>query len=773
MNSINLGSGLLNQQSGGLDASIRSPLSQFASTLNITSTNPASSNGLKAEYFNSTTLSGTPALTRIDQQVNFNWGLNSPAAGVNADQFSVRWSGVINIATAGSYTFYTNSDDGVRLSIAGKKIIEDWNQFALKENRGTIDLQAGSHEIVVEYFDNRRNAAMHLSWSSPTLARQIIPTTVLFTAPPVNEKVVYLSDLQTVSARNGYGVFERDRSNGENQPNDGRTITLNGKTYSKGLGVHSDSELVYRLDGQYNEFRADIGIDDEVGSYGAVVFQIFADGQKLFDSGLMKGDSATQQVRVNLAGRKELRLVVTQGDDTMFCDHADWANALLVSNGVTPPPVLPPAPPAVDGVFMNGYTSWKNPGFNLGVDSQVGTINGANTVWRTPPANQPEDDRTGIKRNSFGFNVHNLVSNFPTVPFGTFRLWDTGTAWADLEPQQDQYQFGRLDELVNKALQNNLEISLVLGSTPRWAAADPNAYSPYAPGRSSPPRSLADWEDYVRTVTTRYKGRIKSYEIWNEPTSTWFWSGSPQELVNVARVAYNTIKAVDPSAIVTSPSEAGTKDQYRDYIAWYDEYLGAGGKNFADVINFHHYQYGKPEASYDSLVQQARNLMQKHGIANKPLWMTEGGWGVGSTVRDDGDTTISTAYVARQYLSNVLNGIDQFHWYAWDNRVAISTHMTQSDGRTPTVLASAYGQVVQWLEGSQVIRFGSLENGTNVINLRRNGEDAYVIWNQNDQSYSLELPTDWKVSKVVNLNGSMNDVVKGRAAIGKTPRLFF
>jgi hypothetical protein len=71
--------------------------------------------GLQGEYFNNMTLSGVPVLTRIDSTVNFNWGSGSPGAGVNANQFSVRWSGQVRIPSNGAYTFYTQSDDGVRL----------------------------------------------------------------------------------------------------------------------------------------------------------------------------------------------------------------------------------------------------------------------------------------------------------------------------------------------------------------------------------------------------------------------------------------------------------------------------------------------------------------------------------------------------------------------------------------------------------------------------------------------------------------------------------
>jgi glucose/arabinose dehydrogenase len=92
------------------------------------------------------------------------------------------------------------------------------------------------------------------------------------------------------------------------------------------------------LGGAYNSFFAYVGVDDEVGSSGSVVFQIWADGVQLFDSGVMTGTSFTQLANVNVTGRQNLRLVVTGGGDNINNDHADWADAQLVVGQFTPPP---------------------------------------------------------------------------------------------------------------------------------------------------------------------------------------------------------------------------------------------------------------------------------------------------------------------------------------------------------------------------------------------------------------------------------------------------
>lgn len=154
----------------------------------------------------------------------------------------------------------------------------------------------------------------------------------------------YLSDLNWVSATSGWGPVEKDTSNGEKQAEDGQKITLNGKSYNKGLGTHSASEIRYALGGKYKTFRSDIGIDDEVGEKGSVTFQVWADGSKLYDSGVMQGDSATKNVDVDVSGKQELKLIVTDGGNNNNFDHADWANARLVkSEALSSEPISIPA----------------------------------------------------------------------------------------------------------------------------------------------------------------------------------------------------------------------------------------------------------------------------------------------------------------------------------------------------------------------------------------------------------------------------------------------
>ncbi|WP_443048063.1 NPCBM/NEW2 domain-containing protein [Streptomyces sp. H39-S7] len=138
-----------------------------------------------------------------------------------------------------------------------------------------------------------------------------------------------LSDLPMTSATNGWGPVERDRSNGEQAAGDGRTLTINGTTYAKGLGTHAPSEISYYLGGKCRSVNVDVGVDDEVSSPGTVIFQLYRDGTKVADSGVRTANDGPQHLTADLTGGNQLKLVVTDGGDGINYDHADWADAKL------------------------------------------------------------------------------------------------------------------------------------------------------------------------------------------------------------------------------------------------------------------------------------------------------------------------------------------------------------------------------------------------------------------------------------------------------------
>ncbi|WP_295820437.1 NPCBM/NEW2 domain-containing protein [uncultured Deinococcus sp.] len=165
-------------------------------------------------------------------------------------------------------------------------------------------------------------------WSSPTAASTLDTQAV---RSGVNE----LGDLPWTSATNFWGPVARNRSNGEQDVNDGRILTIGGKTYAKGLGVHADSSINYALNAQCSTFTASVGVDDEVGTRGRVTFQVVGDGRVLYTSPELTGVDAARAVTVAVTGVRELTLKVLKGANTYY-DHADWAEARVMCQAPTP-----------------------------------------------------------------------------------------------------------------------------------------------------------------------------------------------------------------------------------------------------------------------------------------------------------------------------------------------------------------------------------------------------------------------------------------------------
>jgi hypothetical protein len=153
-------------------------------------------------------------------------------------------------------------------------------------------------------------------------------------ARPADNRV-WLSSLPLVQVLNGEGNFEIDKSVNTVAPNDGSPLTVGLGTYDKGLGVASNSDVKVQLNRKYDTFLATVGVDGEVYNKGSVVFQVWADGVKLWESPTVHGGDSPVVCSVNVAGRTEMHLVTTDAGDGTDNDHADWAFAGLIQTTPT------------------------------------------------------------------------------------------------------------------------------------------------------------------------------------------------------------------------------------------------------------------------------------------------------------------------------------------------------------------------------------------------------------------------------------------------------
>lgn len=240
------------------------------------------------------------------------------------------------------------------------------------------------------------------SGASQAVTRDIYPKTQISSLAPAG--------LPT----NGWGPYEIDRSNGESAAGDGRTLSLGNIAYAHGLGMHAPAEIRFNLYGACSgNLVTDIGVDDEVGDLGSVVFQVYLDGVKAYDSGTVTGSALRKNVNLSVANKNELRLVVTDAADGKDFDHADWAGARITGCG----PLLPPASITNLQVFDSDNASkWS-----VRSNAQVG-----NTVY-----GDRSDTFASLPANLVGtqwIRTAQASRTYSKTPLATFRL----TAAADV-----------------------------------------------------------------------------------------------------------------------------------------------------------------------------------------------------------------------------------------------------------------------------------------------------------------------------------------------------
>ncbi|MDH7600561.1 MAG: NPCBM/NEW2 domain-containing protein [Armatimonadota bacterium] len=142
----------------------------------------------------------------------------------------------------------------------------------------------------------------------------------------------YLSDIQHrfLYVRQGWGELGIDKAASVAGQAPAK-LRIANKEYDKGIGHHAPGEIIVDLNGEYDYFEAEIGVQWQGSNIGSVVFQVFVDDEVRYDSGLIRETDEPKHIRIPTSGASELRLVVTDGGDGITCDCANWADAKLIS----------------------------------------------------------------------------------------------------------------------------------------------------------------------------------------------------------------------------------------------------------------------------------------------------------------------------------------------------------------------------------------------------------------------------------------------------------
>nr|WP_315496540.1 glycosyl hydrolase [uncultured Rhodoferax sp.] len=361
-----------------------------------------------------------------------------------------------------------------------------------------------------------------------------------------------------------------------------------------------------------------------------------------------------------------------------------------------------------------------------------------------------------ISKEYFGLHIHNADTGtpWPKVTFGSWRLWDARVQWPSIQPSKEKWDFAKLDLLIGLSQITKVEPLLPLGLTPRWASSRPNEKSAYGEGMAAEPASMEDWKQYIRTVANRYKGKIKYYEIWNEPNDKGFFSGSPEKLVELTCTAYQVLKEVDSTILVISPAYTGQQN-----IEKLEEFLQKGGAKCIDVIAHHFYVTPEGPEAIPAYVLKVRQAMKRQSVESLPLWNTEIGWLIeNSDGSENGQATNywklvtqaqSTALIARAYLLGASADLGRFFWYSWDHK---TMGLIEPASKKIKPAATAMSIVASWLIGNNKPICTELHGIWTCSTVDSPIEKRLIVWTTNI-SGKFSVPKNWRLIKIDSADG--------------------
>lgn len=401
----------------------------------------------------------------------------------------------------------------------------------------------------------------------------------------------------------------------------------------------------------------------------------------------------------------------------------------------------------------------------------------------TPP---PVAGWTKVDPGLFGMHVSRLADTDFPGRLGGVRIWDNGVRWDEVETQRGQYDWDRLDRIVANAKKAGArEIMYVLGSTPQWAAKriDPEAFY-YGGGTASDVKSLSMWREWVRAVATRYKGRITSYQIWNEANLASFWAPQPagnwKRMAKLTQIAADEIRAIDPRAKIASASSTVIQAKKFGTQSFFYRYLRSVKKRGVklDAISVHLYPWtskgpggGRPTERLQGL-ELARQVITNVGLSRVPVWDTEVNYG---NRRDNGHPQeafgpkVGAAYLARTYVDSIRYGVTKVFWYSWDSHVmGIST--TDPDTGDIVAPGRAYFTVEDWLDGAKY--GGCSDQRVTVCAFTNAGERQYVLYANLGTTRRVTVPKSaFDVRKVCTVDGKCARIVNRTVRVNQAPVL--
>lgn len=411
-----------------------------------------------------------------------------------------------------------------------------------------------------------------------------------------------------------------------------------------------------------------------------------------------------------------------------------------------------------------------------------------------------------ISPGFFGMTVNNVpAAPWPTTlgfRFRGFRTLGVQIKWSDLEtcdggsdPTNSCYTWTSFDSWINLALNNGQDVLYVVYWTPSWASSQPNDTSCasghlqfFSPGGCDPPDDLAadgtgsdqHFIDFLTAVLTHTgPGKIKFWNLWNEPNILAEWKGTTAQLLRLAKDLRNTVLTLDPSALFVTPAYVGPNS-----TAALGSYLAAGGGNFADIIAYHGYIYSGtcptdcpiPE-NEGPLVDATRQMLTTYGQQKKPLFDIEGSWGAINDVSTMSDPDQEAAFTARFYLMHFSKAVNRLYWFSWNS--SDSAQFYDAATQKVNLAGRAYKQLYDWTEGATLnVPCNNVGTAWTCTLTRTNSYAAEILWDTDPSlvcnkgvcpTNEVQVPTNF--TQYRDLKGNTFSISNHAVPVGSKPIL--
>lgn len=266
-----------------------------------------------------------------------------------------------------------------------------------------------------------------------------------------------------------------------------------------------------------------------------------------------------------------------------------------------------------------------------------------------------------------GLNVLYPDTEWPEVPVKHVRLWDMGVHWGAIHVAPHTFNWDRLDSIVNRARANGtVNLTYTVSATPTWLSTTPagTTHAPWLnPGSNYPPFSVTHFDEWFTALTERYRGRIGSYQIWNEPQIKWFWYPRPFAAVaEMTHRAHRILAETDPGAKIIAASLVPSAVNAATHMPRFLTALKGRGCP-VHIWSAHVYtEPGQGPEDWRHLVEAWRRALVTAGVPKRPRWVTETNVNMGGGPVSDRRVSLWMSAVDEVAESE---GLVKTYWYAY------------------------------------------------------------------------------------------------------------